>query len=196
MDANKKLIRPAGTGFLFMIIACVVYLIWWFVNYYPDSPYSNFMGNTVAMAIWGGMFLAVFVLCVAGVVMIVRSFKRLSIDQSMLSTGKTAVICLILSVALPLLISRIRFITLDIFLIIWWGFLELCSANIMFGAHLLDKRVAKNSFARTLIYTGISLLLYIIYPFPPEYVRFVLGAVPIILFAADMSWMVLKMRKS
>jgi len=45
MDENKKRIRPAGTGFLFMIIACVVYLIWWFVNYYPDSPYSNFLGT-------------------------------------------------------------------------------------------------------------------------------------------------------
>jgi hypothetical protein len=52
MDENKKRIRPAGTGFLFMIIACVVYLIWWFVNYYPDSPYSNFLGNTVGMVIW------------------------------------------------------------------------------------------------------------------------------------------------
>lgn len=196
MDENKKRIRPAGTGFLFMIIACVVYLIWWFVNYYPDSPYSNFLGNTVGMVIWGSMFLAVFVLCVVGVVLIVKSFKRLTIDRSMLSTGKTAVVCLALSVLLPLLISRIRFITLDIFLIIWWVFLELCTANIMYGSHLMEKRVVKNSFIRTVIYTAIGLFLYIIYPFPPEYVRFVLGAVPIILYAVDMSWMVMKMKNA
>jgi hypothetical protein len=142
------------------------------------------------------MFLAVFVLCVVGVVLIVKSFKRLTIDRSMLSTGKTAVVCLALSVLLPLLISRIRFITLDIFLIIWWVFLELCTANIMYGSHLMEKRVVKNSFIRTVIYTAISLFLYIIYPFPPEYVRFVLGAVPIILYAVDMSWMVMKMKNA
>jgi hypothetical protein len=103
---------------------------------------------------------------------------------------------LALSVLLPLLISRIRFITLDIFLIIWWVFLELCTANIMYGSHLMEKRVVKNSFIRTVIYTAISLFLYIIYPFPPEYVRFVLGAVPIILYAVDMSWMVMKMKNA
>lgn len=147
------------------------------------------------MIIWGGMFLAVFVLCVVGVVLIVKSFKSLKIDRPMLSTGKTAIVCLILSVVLPLLISRIRFITLDIFLIIWWAFLELSTTNTMYGSHLMEERVAKNSFIRTLIYTAISLFLYIIYPFPPEYVRFVLGAVPIVLYSVDMSWMVVKMKK-
>lgn len=53
MDENRKTVQEAGRGFLFLIIACVVYLIWWFVNYYPDSPYRNFLKNPVGMIIWG-----------------------------------------------------------------------------------------------------------------------------------------------
>lgn len=187
--------RPAIKGFCFMIAACVVYLVWWFVNYYPDSPYSGFLGNTVGMIIWGSMFAAVFVLCVAGVVLISRSFRQLSTDRAILKTRTAAIVCLAASVVLPLLISRFRFITLDIFLIIWWAFLELCTANVMYGSHLMEERAARRSVGRTLIYTGISLFLYIIYYIPPAYARFVLGAVPIVLYTVDMVWMVLQMKK-
>lgn len=177
-----------------MIIACAVYLIWWFVNYFPDSPYSDFLKKPVGLAIWITMFAAVFVLCLMGVILIVRGLRSLTVDRTVLSLRATAVLCIVSSVAFPLLISRIRFITLDIFLIIWWAFLELNTANILYGAHLMDPHTAGKSFARTLIYTGISLFLYIIYPFPPVYIRFILGAVPIVLYAADMTWMVLQMR--
>lgn len=46
-NTNKKTLQSAGTGFIFMIAACVLYLIWWFINYYPDSPYSSFAENGV-----------------------------------------------------------------------------------------------------------------------------------------------------
>lgn len=192
---NRSHIIPAVRGFTFMIIACAVYLVWWFVNYFPDSPYSNFLTKPVGMAIWIGMFGAVFVLCLLGVISIVRGLRSLKTDRTVLSLRATAVLCIVSSVAFPLLISRLRFITLDIFLIIWWAFLELNTANILYGAHLIDPATAGRSFTRTLIYSGISLFLYIIYPFPPEYIRFWLGAVPIILYAADMTWMAGQMKR-
>lgn len=195
ISENKKHLPSAIKGFTFMVISCAVYLVWWFVNYFPDSPFSNFLGNPVGMAIWGGMFIAVFILCLLGVILIVRSFRSLTTDRTVLSMRATAILCIISSVAFPLLISRLRFITLDIFLIIWWAFLELNTANILYGAHLMDPKTAGRSFSRTLIYSGISLFLYIIYPFPPEYIRFILGAVPIILYASDMAWMVSLMKK-
>lgn len=196
MDENKKEIHQAGKGLILIIIACAVYLIWWFVNYYPDSPYSNFLGNTIGMLIWGGMFLAVFILCLAGGLMIIRSFRHLNTDRSLLKARNLAITCLILSIILPLLISRIRFITLDIFLIIWWPFLELCLTDAMYGSHLMEKKTSQKAFIRVLIYTLISLIIYIFYPFPPVYIRFVLGAVPILMYGAEMSWMALKMKKS
>lgn len=196
MDENRKWVRPAGAGFIFMIAACIVYLVWWFVNYYPDSPYSNFAENLTGARIWEAMFLAVLALCIVGVMLIVYSFWHLQMDRSMLSAGKTAIVCIFCSVLLPFLISRIRFITLDIFLIIWWAFLELCSVNTIYGSHLMGEKTAKYSFVRTLTYTAVSLFLYIIYPVPPEYVRFVLGAVPIVLYTVDMVWLVGKIRKS
>lgn len=195
MENNRKNIRPAVKGFCFMIMACIVYLVWWFVNYFPDSPYSSFIGNPVGMAIWGGMFAAVFVLCVAGGILISRSFRRLVTDRAIVNMRTAVITCAAASVLLPLLISRLRFITLDIFLIIWWAFLELYTANIMYGSHLMEKRTAKRSAVRTLVYTGISLFLYIIYYLPPAYVRFVLGAVPIMLYSVDMIWMTLQMKR-
>lgn len=196
MENNRKNIRPAVKGFCFMIMACVVYLVWWFVNYFPDSPYSSFIGNPVGMAIWSGMFAAVFVLCVAGVIFISRSFRRLVTDRAIVNMRTAAIACAAASVLLPLLISRLRFITLDIFLIIWWAFLELYTANILYGSHLMEKRTAKRSAMRTLVYTGISLFLYIIYYLPPAYARFVLGAIPIVLYSVDMIWMSLQMKKA
>ena len=190
MNENKKTVQQAGKGFMFLIIACVVYLIWWFVNYYPDSPYRNFLKNPVGMIIWGLMFLAVAILSVVGVILITKSFQKLSIDRSMLKGGRLLTVCICLSVILPLVISRIRFITLDIFLIIWWCFLELYSVNVLYGSHILEKPTTKRSMIRTMVYTLISLFLYIIYPFPSRYIRFVLGMVPIVLYAVDMSWLV------
>ncbi len=195
MEENKKNVQQAEKGFRYLILACVVYLIWWFVNYYPDSPYRNFLKNRVGMIIWGSMFLIVAIMSIAGVILITKSFRKLSVDRSMLKGGKLVAVCICLSVLIPLLISRIRFITLDIFLIIWWMFLELYSVNVFYGSHILEKQTVKKSFIRTIAYALISLFLYIIYPFPSEYVRFVLGMVPIVLYAADMTWLVKKLRK-
>lgn len=190
MDNNRKAAQQAGKGFIHLIIACVVYLIWWFVNYFPDSPYRNFLKNPVGMTIWGLMFLAVAILSIAGVILIAKSFQKLAIDRSMLKSGRLVILCICLSICLPLIISRIRFITLDIFLIIWWMFLELYSVNVLYGSHILEKQTAKQSMIRTVVYTLISLFLYIIYSFPSPYVRFVLGMVPIVLYAVDMSRLV------
>lgn len=194
-EKNKKIIRSVMHGFICMIIACGVYLIWWFINYYPDSPYSHFIGNTVGMAIWGAMFAAVFALCAIAVVLMTKSFRSLETGRGILKMKHVFYLCLIASVLLPLLIHFIRFITLDIFLIIWWAFLELFTANIMYASELMQKNTSQHSMIRTCIYTIVSLVIYIIYPFPSQYVRFILGAVPIFLYALDMSWMVRQMKE-
>lgn len=195
-EKNKNLIKQAMQGYICMIIACGVYLIWWFVNYYPDSPYSHFIGNKTGMAIWGVMFAVVFALCAIAVVLIAKSFRSLEITRGILKMKHIFYLCIIASVVLPLLINLIRFITLDIFLIIWWAFLELFTANIMYAAHLMKKTITQHSMIRTCVFTLISLVIYIIYPFPSQYIRFILGAVPIFLYAIDMSWMVIQMKKA
>lgn len=182
-------------GYIFFIIACGIYMVWWALNYYPDSPFADFASDQTAAAIWIGMFLAVFVSAFTGFLFMVYGLMMLDRERRLFHVLPVFTICLAANFLLPILIRHIRPITSDIYLIIWWAFLEMCMANNMYGTDQLDIRNARHALIRIAIYTAVSLFIYIIYPFPPEYIRFWLGAVPIGLYAVDM-WMLAEKMKT
>ncbi|MGN0240972.1 MAG: hypothetical protein ACI4CS_04720 [Candidatus Weimeria sp.] len=194
-DCNTKGIRLIKHGYTAFITACIIYMFWWFINYFPASPFSDTGKDIVAAYIWTIMFIAVLGTALVGAGFLIFGSTGLLRDKTRRKVPilPLAAACVLATFILPAMIRHIRYITADIYLIIWWILLEASTIGTLYSIGRLDGKETKKALVRASAFTIVSLAIYIVYPFPPEYVGFVLGAVPIVLYAFDMALLHKKM---
>ena len=167
-------------GSWLLIGCCATYLAWWSIAFNPMRRFP--MGPKVAL------FLVTLALGLGGVVVTIVGMVQCPVVQAAAPNWLIACAGLALYVALLLLTSRVmkRSVTTELILIVGWLTLEACALNSLLAAVYVTDAAFWTCLAIDIVAVAIGMACYLRYYDLPKRAAFLVGMVPLVLFAVAM----------
>ena len=168
------------TGQILMILCCIVYLIWWYRGFRPNTSVDRVGGiNGILLLITAGLGIAGIVMSL----MPVPQITKMKADPAMIAVGG------IIAYIVLMLVTRYcfrRVVTTELLLIVGWAVLEAVVIVRLEAAGMLAGHAFLVMCLILAAAVVISLILYVAYYQMEETKAFYAAMVPLVTEAAAM----------
>lgn len=167
-------------GNIWLIVCCVLYLIWWTVAFNPTRK--------APMAPKVILFIFTLLAGCIGVLYLLQGSGVLPKTRGSISSLQLIIVGVVAYVVLLLLSYFLlhRQVTTELFLIVGWTILQLCVLNSLYRAEIMGSAPAIISSIIIVVAAIIGMLCYLAYYELESMKAFYDGMIPLILFAVVM----------